>query len=199
MTNLSTKLVASAVVALGFSAAAVAQKPVVSIEKVRAYGDACKTDVNGKPTNFSVTLNKEDSVYTIDYSDFIIDAKKLSASCSISMILSFPQGQTLYSYKSQVMGEAVVEGDEKVRVTTAVRLGKDKFKKVYTVPEGTDGDFETKAYEFKSKKDAPCGGRDYRITIDLKAEIKGGDESYLSVESSDGKLANMSFKTKNCK
>lgn len=199
MTNLSTKLITSVALALGVSSFALAQSPVVTIDKVRAYGDACKTDVNGKPTNFSVTLNKDDAVYSIDYSDFIIDAKKLNASCKISMILSFPQGRTLYSYKSQVQGEAVVEDGEKVEVTTSVSLGKDKFNKVYKIPAGTDGDFETKAYEFKSKKDAPCGGKDYRITIELKASIKGGDESYVSVESSDGKLANMSFKTKDCK
>lgn len=199
MTNQSAKFIATAFLALGVSSAAVAQKPTVSIEKVRAYGDGCNTDVNGKPKNFSVTVNKDDNVFSIDYADFIIDSRKLNKSCKISMILAFPQGQTLYSYKSQVMGEAVVEGNEKVKITTAVRLGKDSFKEVYTIPKGTDGDFETKAYEFKSKKEAPCGGKDYRITIDLKAEIKGGKESFVSVESSDGKLANMSFKTKNCK
>lgn len=198
MLNRNSVLLSTIFVAFGLSNFAMAQSPKIVIEKVRAYGTGCKSDVNGKPTDSATTINTKRDTFATDFSEFIV-TKKEKKSCKVSLIVAFPAGRTLYSFKAQVRGDALVEEGEKGSVETKVRLGKDRFKEVHVIPAGTDDDFETKAYEFKSKKNAPCGGKDYRIDIEVTSSIDGGKDAFLGVASVEGMLADMQFKTNGCK
>lgn len=192
--------IAIGLIALGASPAAQAATPDVTVTKIRAYGKACPTDVNGKPDNWEVEYNKLNKSYTFDFSDFRIDENNKASSCKISLILSFPASKTLYSISSGVEGEANIVGNEKVEITTVAKLGnKYSFSEVQTLGKGTDDDFETEVLLFDAKKDAPCGGKDYRMTIDISARLIGGNQSFAALNTIVGGISNLEFDVKDCK
>lgn len=196
-----TKLtLATALFALGASFTANAATPDVTVTKIRGYGKACPTDVNGKPNNWQIEYNKLDKSFTIDFSNFRIDKENPESSCKISMILSFPAAKTLFTVSSSIEGESNIVGNENVEITTLAKLSKGKkFNEVQKLTKATGEDFETEELEFTAGKDAPCGGKDYRITIDISAKLVGGKKSFAALNTLTGGLSNLEFDVKDCK
>lgn len=171
----------------------------VKVLKIRGYGKACPTDANGTPKGWKVKYDPETTSFKIKLAKFKVDNINAETHCKISMILSFPAGKTMYSFKSSLTGEATIEDGESVELKTSGDFGgNNKKTEVQVLESGIDGQFTTDTLDFEANREAPCGGREYRVTIDLSAKLKGGSSSYAFVRTVEGGLSNWEFKTKKC-
>lgn len=171
----------------------------VEIKKITASGEACKSDSNGKPENWAYTIGSDGKSFSVDFSDFILDSKKLKSNCTLVLSVRFPEGTTSYTYSTQARGEAEIASGEEGLVTTRFRLGQGRWKRTRTkLKAGTDGDFETRAASVKSSQKTRCGGKTVKFTVQLSADLLKGKESFTEVTSYDGKLSKVRVKAKDC-
>lgn len=176
------------------------ERPEITITKVRGYGSACPTDENGVPKNWAIDVNSDTNTFTVNYSGFRLSAKKPEASCKISLILAFPAGKTLFNYSSAFRGTASLKGNDSLELISNVKLGKSqKYVHKDVVTSDMSGDWETEVKKFEGSKDAPCGGKDYRVTIELSAKLKAKKKSRATINYTDGAVSDFTFTAKNCK
>lgn len=195
------------IAALGFVGTSFAdsKKPDVKIVDVQGYGTACSVDDEGKPKNWSIVSNNDIKAVQINFDNFIVegskDAAKRKKKCKIRMYIKYPQGYTVYDFKSRLNGVAITGDKESVKVTTRIDLPKQKDpeKIVYTIGEGFDDDWSTELRNFKGNQKAPCGGGIYRVGLYITMEIDAKtDQSMAQITDHEGRFTGLDFKLKKC-
>lgn len=194
------------IAALGFAGSSFAdQKPDVEIVDVRGYGSGCTVDDEGKPNNWSIVTNNDIKAIQINFDNFIVegskDAKKRKKNCKIRMYIKYPQGHTIFDFKSRLNGLAITGDDESVKVSTRIDLPKQKDpdKIVFSVGANHDDDWSTELRSFKGKQKAPCGGGIYPVGLYIDMEIDAKtDASMAQIMDHEGRYTGLDFKLRKC-
>lgn len=183
--------------ALAATAAPALASNDVEITNIRGYGDACKSRSNGSPINWAYTIRSDRKSFSVDFSDFIADKKQRTRKCTLLLNVKYPPGKTVYDYSTQFRGEADVPRGEKGQVTSRLRLGSGNWQTVNKdLSRGADGDWNTRIATRGDSKNAPCGGRDYTVTLQITAQASA--KSFVSLESGNGGLSRVRIKSKDC-
>lgn len=202
MTKLSTLLFSAAALLVAAPSFANADEAAndVRITKITASGGACKSDSRGRPVNWAYTISGDGKSFSVDYSDFQVDGRNSRNRCNLTLFVDFPAGRTSYAYSTQAYGEADVKSGDSGLITTRFKFSGSRWKRTRTnVRGGTDGDVRTRAATARDNYSAPCGGKTVRVNVEVTAELNGRNDSFLELNSTDGRLSNVRVKPKNCR
>lgn len=148
------------------------------IVDVKGSGSGCKIDKQGDKDGWDVLINNKEKAIGISFEDFIVDTetKEDSRFCKLRIYVSYPQGYTLYTYGSEVFGDADLGDNTTAQISTTLRLpsgtfpNKDKFK----LNKGHQGTWDF-SQKYPGSQRAPCGGENYKIGFDINLDVIGKD------------------------
>lgn len=204
MFNPSIALIAAMAVMTGFapSSATAQETPEIKINKIRAFGKGCRSDINGKPLNWRYTVNQKLRQLSLEFDEFIVDdqIKDRRSDCQIKINVAYPAGKTLFVYESQVFGEAEIVDEDEGEIKTLLTLPSVTYpmSDPLVLKSGHDGRWKTKVQLYPGVQDAPCGGDDYPIVYHIFARMKGDSDSLLQVQSKEGRFTNLKFRLADC-
>lgn len=177
-----------------------ANGPELTIEKVRGAGNGCKSDENGKPLDWNVTVDNVSKTLQIDFSSFVAEPKQKKVRCNLRIYVSVPQGHTFYTYSSTVYGSADLAPNEYGNMFTSLEfLGKVfSMDQAYVIPKGYQGSWKTEPEIYKGKTTAPCSGETQKLGYNMLLKLFGND-SEIQVSAKQGSFTNIKFDVKKCK
>lgn len=153
-------------------------EPKLKIVDVKGSGTGCKLKNNGDKDGWDVTINDKEKAIAIAFEKFIVDTetKEDNKFCNLRIYVSYPQGTTIYTYGSEIFGDADMGENTSAKIATTLRLpiGTYPNKKDYVIEKGHQGTWDF-VEEYPGSQRAPCGGEHYKIGFDINMDIEGKD------------------------
>lgn len=181
------------------SASAFADAPELTIEKVRGSGTGCKSDENGKPIDWNVSVDNVSKQLQIDFSTFVVEPEQKKTRCKLRIYVSVPQGYTFFTYSSTVYGSADLAPREYGELFTSLEFQGKVYpmENAYLIPAGYQGTWKTDPEIYKGKMSAPCSGETQKIGYNMLLKLLGND-SEIQVSAKQGSFTNIKFDIKKC-
>lgn len=194
------KLFSIALAATLFAAPSVfADAPELTIEKIRGAGNGCKSDENGKPIDWNVTVDNVTKTLQIDFATFVVEPEQKKSKCNLRIYVSVPQGYTFFTYSSTVYGTADLAPREYGEMYTSLEFQGKVYpmENAYLIPRGYQGSWNTEPEIYKGKMSAPCSGETQKIGYNMLLKLIGND-SEIQVSAKQGSFTNIKFNIKKC-